>query len=212
MADGIQISVQGDIEKAFKRFGHINRAELSKATARAINRAMTSGRATAVREIRKMYNIDPKFLKEKIGDKDNRYNALKVWRANPNNLTATLKAYGKPIPLIAFPVTETKKGVEISVIKGQKKSIAHAFITTTKSGHRSVFARGKYAGGKFAFRQSRIKPFPLPDLPITQLTTTSIQTAVVTPTILTAMGIKVRETLDKRMIADIRHILSSGNL
>lgn len=208
MANGIEISVKTDIEKVFKRFSNINQAELAKATARAINRAITSARGIAVKEIKKKYNIDPKYLKEKIGDKDNRYNALKAWKANPNNLTATLKAYGKPIPLIAFPVSQTESGVSVSVIKGQTKVIPRAFITKTKSGHRSVFARGKYAGGQFAFRQGRIRPFPLPDLPITQLTTTSIRTAIVTPSILSAMKVKVEETISKRLPQEISFLLS----
>lgn len=204
----IQISVKSDIERAFKKFSSVNRAELAKATARAINRVISSARSVAVKEIRKKYNIDPKFLKEKIGDKDNRYNALKAWKANSSNLTATLKAYGKPIPLIAFPVTQTEHGVSVSVIKGQSKAVRSAFVTQMKSGHRSVFARGKYGSGVFNYRQGRIKPFPLPDTPITQLTTTSIRTAVVTPSILTAMKIKVEQDLGKRLEHEIAYLLS----
>jgi hypothetical protein len=204
----IEISIKSDVERVFKTFAHVSQAELAKATARALNRVISSARSVSVKEIRKKYNIDPKYLKEKIGDKENRYNALKAWKANPNNLTATLKAYGKPIPLIAFPITQTDQGVEVSVIKGQTKLIPSAFIATTKSGHRSVFARGKYGQGAFIFRNKRIRPFPAPDLPITQLSTTSIQTAIVTPSILTAMKLKVETDFPKRLEHEISYLLS----
>ena len=206
--NGIEISVRSDIERVFKRFSNVNQAELAKATARALNRVISSARSAAVKEIRKKYNINPKFLQEKLNNKENRYNALKIWKAFPNNLTATLKAYGKPIPLIAFPSKQTKEGVEVSVIKGKSKALKGAFITTTKSGHRSVFSRGKYAAGQFNFRKGRIKPYPLPDLPITQLTTTSIRTAIVTPSILSAMKIKVETEMPKRLEHEIAYLLS----
>jgi len=204
----IEIDVKSDIEKVFKKFRNVDQATLAKATSRSINRVMTSARAVAIREIRKKYNIDPKYLRDKTGDKDNRYNALKIWKSYPSNLTAKLKAYGKPIPLIAFPIKETDTGVEISVLKGSSHEIKGAFIAIMKSGHKSVFGKGKYAKGQFIHRNKRVRPWPLPDLPITQYMTTSLRAAIVTPSVLNAMKIKVEQDMPKRLEHDITYLLS----
>lgn len=221
----IQISVKSDVEKALAKFSGLNKADVAKAAARAINRAVSSARSVAVKQIMKEYNIAPRYLKDKIGDKDNRYNALKVFKAYPSNITGVLRAYGKPIPLIAFPVNQDATGVTIKIKKGSSSHIKNAFISTMpKSGHKSVFARSLnmktagYKDGKFVFRNTRFRRFnptasgKNPDSPIHQLMTTSTKTAVASPTVLDAIRVKVKDTLEKRMVAEMRHIIRQGNL
>lgn len=204
----IDINIREDITKALRKFGHLNQDELGKVTARAINRVVSTARTSAVREIRKTYNIDPKYFKDKIGDKDNRYNALKVWRASPRNLTGKLKAYGKPIPLIAFPVKQDATGVTVSVKKGKNEHIRSAFLATMRSGHQSVYGRGKYQKGAWAPRGRRVRPYPSPDLPINQFLTTSVRAAIVTPSVLAVMKAKVESDVGKRLEHEIAFLIS----
>lgn len=203
----IELSVKGDIERALAKFRHLNQNEVATVVVRSLNRVIASARTQAVREIKKRYNINPKFLKDKIGEKDNRYNALKIWRANKSTLTANLKAYGKPIPLIAFPVKQTDKGVQVSVYKGRSKLLPGVFIATTASGHTSTFGRGKYSKGQFQFRSKRLTKYPKNDLPIGQIMTTSVKSAIVTPGILQALKINVEANLPKRLEHEIAYLL-----
>lgn len=205
---GFDISVKTDVEKVMAKFRTLNQAELGKVTSRAINRVIDQARAVAVKEIRKRYNINPKFLKDKIGDKENRYNALKVWKASSKNPTATLKAYGKPIPLIAFPSKQTSEGVEVSVFKGRSQVIKGAFLATMKSGHTSVFGRGDYRGNKFIPRNKRVRKWPKPDNPITRLSTTSVRSAISTPGIISMMDKTVHDKFALRLERDIKFLLS----
>lgn len=208
MAGSVDINVKSSVEQIQRTFSNASKAEFNKATARAINRVIASARTIAVREIKRRYKIDPKFLKERIGDAENRYNALKVWKANPGNLTATIKAYGKPIPIIAFPHGVTNKGVFVEIKDGNIKLIKSAFPSKMRSSHESIFARGKYAKGEFNFRKQRKVPYPLTDLPITQILTTSVRTAVAEPSVLTAMKIRVEQALPDRLEHEIAYLIS----
>jgi len=204
----IEIPIKGAVETIRKSFGGISPALLNKATARAINRVMEQGRAVAIKEIRREYNIDPKYFKDRIGNKNNRYNALKAWKAYPNNLTGKLLAYGKPIPLVAFPFTQTDKGVDIQVKKGKTVFLRRVFPVTMKSGHKALVDRGKYDGNRFQPRSKRLKQWPKNDLGITQIMTTSLQEAIVQPSILKMMEAKVKENIDKRIIHEVKYLLS----
>jgi len=204
----IEIRVQSEVEAVLNKFQGVLRSELSKATARSINRVVSMARTSAIREIRRTYNIKPKYFRERIGDKENRYNALKAWKASPNNLTATLKAYGKPIPLVAFPIKEDKTGISVSVFKGKSVHLKGAFMATMKSGHTSVFGRGKYNKGVFDYRNKRLRPYPVPDLPITQYLSTSLRAAVVQPSVLDAMKVRVEKELPKRLEHEVAYLLS----
>ena len=49
---------------------------------------------------------------------------------------------GKGIPLIGFgSPRQTRRGVSVTVRKGRREKIPHAFIQTMRSGHRGVFMR-----------------------------------------------------------------------
>lgn len=62
--------------------------------------------------------------------------------AELGDLVWTMKASGKPIPIVAYPHAQTRRGVRVSINKnGGSKVITSAFVATMKSGHTGVFQR-----------------------------------------------------------------------
>ena len=107
-----------------------------KAMASALNKMAAQVKTAASREVRAAgYNLKAEIIKK----------GIKVRRASPGNLRASVVASGRPIPLIQYGARQTAKGVTVSVLKG-RKLIKGAFIATMPSGHRGVFVRE--AGGK----------------------------------------------------------------
>jgi hypothetical protein len=204
----IEISVENAVSDIRKKFSKVNENQVNKAISLAINRSITSARTVAVREILKQYNIDKKFLKTKIGDKENRYNAIRVWRSTGKDQTGKILAYGRSIPLVAFPFDVNEKGITVSIKKGQTKQVPGAFMAQMKSGHLSIFARGKYKKSQFEWRNQRLRPYPLPDLPITQLMTTSVRKAIMQPVVISAMKTRVEETFPKRFNHELSRLLA----
>jgi len=127
---------------------------------RAINKTLGQGRTIARTEVKKVYNISQKDL-----------DGIDFKRANPSNVTGSLTASRKPIPLDSFgprqetgsgSVRITKRGahktitfkrakanptagVSIEVFKGKREVIPYAFLLT--GGAARVFARGQYRSG-----------------------------------------------------------------
>jgi Prophage minor tail protein Z (GPZ) len=66
--------------------------------------------------------------------------AIKIIRANPGRLVATLVASGKPIPLIDFNARQVRAGVSAAPLS-QRRVYKGAFISRMPSGHRGVFRR-----------------------------------------------------------------------
>jgi Prophage minor tail protein Z (GPZ) len=101
------------------------------ALVRALNKTADQVKVAASREVRSAgYNLKASTIKQ----------ALKVRHASQGNLTATVVATGRPIPLIQYAARQTAKGVTVSVKKG-RKLVAGAFIATMPGGHRGVFVR-----------------------------------------------------------------------
>lgn len=48
---------------------------------------------------------------------------------------------GEPVPLVAYPHRQTKKGVSVEVNRGKRTIVKRSFIATMKSGHKGVFQR-----------------------------------------------------------------------
>lgn len=204
----IQKSMQTVIKDVKKGFSSITQENITKAASSAINRAVSSARVAGAKEIQKIYNIAPKYLKEKTGTKENRYNAIKVWRANKTSLTGKLLAYGNPLPIIAFPVHQSGKDMVIEVKKGQSKTIRNAFPATMRSGHKGIFARGFYQRGKFIYGQEKQMKSGQIKVPITQIMTTSLRAAIIQPSVLKIMGARAQEQFKKRFEHDLIRLIN----
>ena len=104
---------------------------------RAINRTADGVKTDAGREIRKRYNVTLKAL----NGTDRRAGAFYIKRATTNDLAARITASGNPLPLFGFAPRQTRAGVSVSVKRGTRKVLEHAFIARMKSGHSGVFMR-----------------------------------------------------------------------
>lgn len=123
------INIKAQTDRVFKE--HIKKAERAKVI--ALNRAGRSALSQTVRFIREKYNIKASDLKDQI----------KIIPANKTKDVFVIKASHKAIGLIKFgSARQTKKGVAVSVSKGNRKTINSAFITEVGKGyHRGVFKR-----------------------------------------------------------------------
>src|SRR6185295_6722251 len=135
MADGMfTIDVQGSAGVARMLNAYPDR--VTRATVRALNRGIASARTLMVREIARDTGLKSADVR----------NALPMREATANNLTATLAASLKRIPLIKFnargPEPSRGKGRGVTYrLTGSRGRHPNAFIATMGSGHRGVFAR-----------------------------------------------------------------------
>lgn len=100
------------------------------ATMRALNKVAAQGKVAGSRAIRDVGGYKIKIGRIKA--------AIKIERATPGNLKASLIAKGRPIPLVEFAARQTSKGVTVSVKEG-RKLVPGAFIATMPGGHTGVF-------------------------------------------------------------------------
>lgn len=109
---------------------------------RAMVKALRKAGATALRDMRAEA---AKLVRTRKAMKAGTVRkALKMVNAKGSNidrLSWTLLVSGKPVPLSAYPVRQTKKGVSAQINKGARKLIKGAFIATMASGHKGVFLR-----------------------------------------------------------------------
>jgi hypothetical protein len=111
-------------------------AKVTRATVRALNRAIASGRTVMVREIARDTGLRSKDVRD----------AMVMREASAARPEARLAARLKRIPLIDFrargpePSRGRGKGVTYR-LSGGRGRIESAFIATMKSGHRGVFRR-----------------------------------------------------------------------
>lgn len=171
-------------------------AKFNLAIARAINHTLAKAKTAASRDIRSEYNVKAKELKS----------ALAINKAKRTWLEGMLIATGKPLPLIAFGARQTRRGVTVDVM-GKRERLPSAFIGTMASGHRGVFARGKYQGYKFQWREKRIKKQGN-DLAINELTTTSVPKMMQNNAVLTALQKGLEQDFPARLEHEVSRLLT----
>lgn len=163
----------------------LSKAEVDKATARAINYTLARVDTATGREIRKIYNVKLSDVKDQTAQR----------KATPQTVTGMLLANKNTMSLAMFnPVfhkgsvttrfvgskkkggfasqrtTRGSSGVTVEILKGQKQTIASAWLRLFGSGKAAVFARGTYGTKGFNFGKER--------LPIQALKTKSIYFAI----------------------------------
>lgn len=192
----IRIDISSNLKDVSARVEGLTKSIEDKATVSALNRTATTVRAAAVREIRQEYpGLKAGAIREK----------LKILRANRGRLMSTVTLRGSRIALIEFSPRQTKKGVSVR-IKGQRKLIPHAFITTMKSGLKSVFVRAQNSKPyNPVFRHgkgSRLRSSG-PDLPIAELMSLSLPRAFVNRKVQGVLKRLARETFIKNYRAEL---------
>jgi hypothetical protein len=108
----------------------------TRAMVRAMNRAVTSGRALMVQRIAADSGLKSGVIRK----------AIAIREANAQSLEARIAVGLKRIPLIDFnargPEPSRGRGRGVSYrLTGGKGRVERGFIATMKSGHRGVFAR-----------------------------------------------------------------------
>ncbi len=190
----IRLDITSNINRVKLELKGISDDVQTKATVRALNRAGQQTMTEASREIRKIYNIKAAAIRHQ----------MRLQQANRTRLTATVRVYGKRIPLSEFSPSQTRRGVTVRVKKGGRALIRGAFLRTMSSGHRGVFVRGPsskgIAGSDIPFRRgkgSRIAPAGMNDLPIAQLFSLSAPTMLLEKKVLDAVKKIARESFER---------------
>lgn len=128
--------------------------QVQRATVRALNRALTTGKAAVARLVATDMRLKVGVVKD----------AIKVRKATPSTLQITLRASLKRIPLMDFAARATKSGVTAN-LGGGRASYPHLFLATMLgSGHTGVFGRDpakfmRKIGPKGGRRQAIVERF-----------------------------------------------------
>lgn len=114
--------------------GGMQRALVS-ALRKAGGDALRAMRAESKRQVRDRVRIRAGFLANKALPLD-------FPRASTiDGLVWVLRVSGAAVPLGEYPRRQTRKGVSVEVVKGQRRFITGAFLARTKSGRKGVFLR-----------------------------------------------------------------------
>lgn len=127
----VTFNVRGGMDSVIADLGKQKRAVIDVALPRALNKMVDQVKTGSARSMRDAgYNLKVSDIKK----------GLTIIRANSGRLVATVRASGRPIPLVAYGARATAKGVSVSVLHG-RKVVSHAFIATMPSGHKGVYVR-----------------------------------------------------------------------
>ncbi len=110
------------------------KAALKRALRKAGSTALRDMRAEASKRIRQRKRIKPSYIRR----------AITMRRARGSDIAGmewAIDVSGEPVPLVAYPHRQTKKGVSVEVNRGKRTLVAGAFVSTMKSGHKGVFRR-----------------------------------------------------------------------
>lgn len=108
----------------------------------ALKRALRKSFATALRDmgsegskrVRSRKRISPRYIKRAFRLRRPKGGAIAA-------MEAALDVSGEPVPLIAYPNRQTKKGVAVEVNVGKRTVVKGSFKQTMTSGHKGVFKR-----------------------------------------------------------------------
>ena len=108
----------------------------------ALKRALRKAGATALRDMRAEASKRIRQRKRIKG----KYISRAITMRRPKggdiaSMTWALDVSGEPVPLVAYPHRQTKKGVSVEVNRGKRTLLKGAFIATMRSGHVGVYRR-----------------------------------------------------------------------
>lgn len=109
---------------------------------KALKRALRKAGATALRDMRSEASkrirarkaIKPKYIRR----------ALSLRRARGSDIADmewAVDVSGEPVPLVAYPHRQTRKGVSVEVNRGKRTLVKGSFVASMRSGHQGVFRR-----------------------------------------------------------------------
>ena len=130
----MRIEVQWDKSQIAALATGTLKGALRRALSKAGMTALRDMRTEASKRVRRMKKIRPKYIKR----------ALTLSRprgGDISDMSWSLNVSGQPVPLIAYPHRQTRKGVSVEVNRGQRTLVKSAFIATMASGHEGIFKR-----------------------------------------------------------------------
>ena len=152
----------------------------------ALNDMAKQARTQSSRIIRQTYNIKAADLKKN----------LIIKMATAGSLRASVTAFVRSLPVIAFSPSDNKLGVKVTIKKGNSKTIRHAFIAVMPSGHKGVFSRFDGKGHKLSNR-----------LPIKELYTVGPSAAFATKAVQSVVQQLIRDKFPKILEGKIQYLL-----
>lgn len=108
----------------------------------ALRRALRKAGATALRDMKGEASKRIRARKRIKASYITR--ALTLRRARGGDIAGmewAVDVSGEPVPLVAYPHRQTRKGVSVEVNKGKRTLVKGSFVATMKSGHKGVFRR-----------------------------------------------------------------------
>jgi hypothetical protein len=227
----MRITVDADkaIADLKRQFAGMEPAKFNRAIAMGLNETMTRVNTAAKKAIRERYNINNAAIERK--------GLTGIKKANGRSLAVALSVRTTSVPLIAFKGVKQGKvravvkkggtvvrrgknvlgkipsgknndgGVQVEIVKGNKKRIPSAFLQRMKNGHVGVFGRGKYGKGGFNWRTGRLADKPK-DLPITELTTVTYHRQYVSKHIQPKLQKVADDNLTSSLTRAVKHQLN----
>ena len=107
----------------------------------ALKRALRKAGATALRDMRSEASkrirarkaIKPRYISRAL--------SLRRVGGDISDMAFALDVSGEPVPLVAYPYRQTKKGVSVEVNRGKRTLVKGSFVATMASGHKGVLQR-----------------------------------------------------------------------
>lgn len=130
----IDISVKWDRSQMAALEDGPFKGALRRALRKAGSTALRDMRSEASKRIRARKRIKSRYIRD----------AIKPRRAKGSDISRmewALDVSADPVPLVAYPHRQTKKGVSVEVNRGKRTLVAGSFVATMKSGHKGVFRR-----------------------------------------------------------------------
>jgi|SRR6185436_18436295 len=115
-----------------------------KVILRSLTKVATQAETFGNKKVRETYNL-------KRADVDK---AISVTPASVSKLQVDIRVKGQRLPLFTLNAKQFGKGVKVTIKKGGRTLLPHAFVATMKSGHTGVFLRSKDK-----FMQNRLRKF-----------------------------------------------------
>lgn len=109
---------------------------------RAVVRALKKAGATALRDMRSEASKRIRARKRiKVSYISRALTLARPKGSDIAGMSWAVNVSGEPMPLVAYPHRQGKKGVTVEVNRGKRTLVKGAFVATMKSGHVGVFRR-----------------------------------------------------------------------
>lgn len=113
----------------------LQKGPLKAAVRRALRKAGATGlrdmRSEASKRVRARKRIKPKYVRD----------AITLRKPKGDDTDWALEVSADPVPLVAYPHRQGKKGVTVEVNPGKRTLVKGSFVAAMKSGHKGVFKR-----------------------------------------------------------------------